>query len=245
MELQDDETALAGVREALQRVPRMNAAGAPLTLSFADGALIIKGEVPDVAVKRRALDAAASVDEVGEIVDRLTVAPAEIMGDRQIRDQFRDVLYRETAFTDFMLIAVDRGSPTVLRRPVKAAGRIEYDVDRGIVTLNGAVPSVEHKRLAGVLAWWVPGRRDVINAMRVEAGEGQAAGTLADWVKDILDRDNGLDSAAIEVVAENGSVRLFGRVASQSARDRAEFDTWYVDGVDQVINDIEIYTKPR
>ena len=232
--------ALAGVREALQRVPRMNGAGAPLTLSFADGALIIKGEVPDVAVKRHAIHAAASVDDVGVIVDRLTVAPAEILGDRQIRDQFRDVLYREPAFTDFMLIAVDRGSPTVLRRPVEAGGRIEYDVDRGIVTLNGAVPSVEHKRLAGVLAWWVPGRRDVVNAMTVEDGVGQAAGTLADWVKEILDRDEALDAAAITVAAENGTVRLSGRVASESDRDQAEFDAWYVDGVDQVINNIEI-----
>ena len=235
--------ALAEVREALQSVPRMNGAGAPLALSIADGALIIKGEVPDVAVKRRALDAAVSVEAVGDIVDRLTVAPTEIMGDRQIRDHFRDVLYREPGFADFMLIAVDRGSPTVLRRPVEAAGRIEYDVDRGIVTLDGSVPSVEHKRLAGVLAWWVPGRRDVVNAITVEDGDGQAAGTLADWVKDILDRDDRLDAAAIEVVAQNGAVRLFGRVASERDRNQAEFDAWYVDGVDRVVNDIDINSE--
>lgn len=39
------------------------------------------------------------------------------------------------------------------------------EVKKGIVTLNGEVPSLTHKRLAGVLAWWVPGTRDVVNGL--------------------------------------------------------------------------------
>jgi len=30
-------------------------------------------------------------------------------------------------------------------------------VEDGVVTLNGRVPSLSHKRLAGALAWWNPG----------------------------------------------------------------------------------------
>ncbi|NIO09735.1 MAG: BON domain-containing protein, partial [Deltaproteobacteria bacterium] len=39
------------------------------------------------------------------------------------------------------------------------AGEIEIEVENGVVVLNGHVPSMSHKRLAGVLAWWVPGSR--------------------------------------------------------------------------------------
>jgi osmotically-inducible protein OsmY len=41
-------------------------------------------------------------------------------------------------------------------------------VDGDVVTLNGQVPSLSHKRLAGVLAWWVPGVRDVVDGLAVE-----------------------------------------------------------------------------
>ena len=238
--MEQDDAALNGIREALRRIPRMDSDGAPLNLSLAGGALTIRGEVSDVAVKRQALGAAASINAVNRVVDRLTVTPGETMGDRQIRDQFRDVLYREPLFTDFMLIAADRGSPTVLRRPAEAAGRIEYDIDRGIVTLDGSVPTAEHKRLAGVLAWWVPGRRDVINTIAVETGESNDAETMAVWVKEILDRDEHLDASAIHVVAENEAIHLSGQVSSAKECDQAEFDAWYIDGVESVINAITI-----
>ena len=42
---------------------------------------------------------------------------------------------------------------------------INVEVANGVVTLNGEVPSLTHKRLVGVLAWWVPGSRDVINGL--------------------------------------------------------------------------------
>ena len=45
------------------------------------------------------------------------------------------------------------------------SGSIVIEVKKGIVTLNGEVPSLTHKRLAGVLAWWVPGTRDVVNGL--------------------------------------------------------------------------------
>ena len=43
--------------------------------------------------------------------------------------------------------------------------RLTWKSANGVVTLNGEVPSLSHKRLAGVLAWWVPGTRDVINGL--------------------------------------------------------------------------------
>ena len=46
------------------------------------------------------------------------------------------------------------------------------DRDRGQTgrhpILNGRMPGLASKRLAGVLAWWVPGARDVVNGIAVE-----------------------------------------------------------------------------
>jgi hypothetical protein len=36
-------------------------------------------------------------------------------------------------------------------------------VNNGVVLLDDHVNGLTQKRLAGVLAWWVPGNRDVIN----------------------------------------------------------------------------------
>jgi osmotically-inducible protein OsmY len=40
-------------------------------------------------------------------------------------------------------------------------------VTDGVVLLEGHVISQSHLRFAGALAWWTPGRRDVINALEV------------------------------------------------------------------------------
>jgi osmotically-inducible protein OsmY len=44
-------------------------------------------------------------------------------------------------------------------------------VKEGVVTLDGEVSSLAHKRLCGVLAWWVPGSRDVVNGLEVRVDE--------------------------------------------------------------------------
>ena len=45
------------------------------------------------------------------------------------------------------------------------AGEIEISVADGVIVLEGHVISRSHRRFAGVLAWWTPGRRDVVNSL--------------------------------------------------------------------------------
>ena len=47
------------------------------------------------------------------------------------------------------------------------------------------------------------------------------------------------DASQIRVGVRGRTVRLTGWVPSASARDAAEWDAWYVFGVDDVINEIE------
>ena len=53
------------------------------------------GEVDHIAGKKLALEAAARVPGVANIVDRLRVRPPTPMGDGEIRDKVRDALLEE------------------------------------------------------------------------------------------------------------------------------------------------------
>jgi osmotically-inducible protein OsmY len=126
------------------------------------------------------------------------------------------------------------------RPPAARRGAIAFSVEDGVVTLNGDVPGLAHKRLAGVLAWWVPGSRDVINGMGVLPPEADSDDEIADSVRMALEKDPFVDASQIRVGVKNSAVTLAGIVPSVSERDMAEFDAWYVFGVDRVDNRIEV-----
>jgi osmotically-inducible protein OsmY len=46
---------------------------------------------------------------------------------------------------------------------------IELYVENGVITLDGTVPSLAHKKLAGEIAHHVAGARGVVNAINVES----------------------------------------------------------------------------
>src|SRR5512132_47851 len=70
-----------------------------------------------------------------------------------------------------------------------ARGQIDIEVEHGVVTLNGSLPSLAAKRLAGVLAWWVPGVRDVVNGIAVDPPEEDAPIQIEEAVRIALDKD--------------------------------------------------------
>jgi osmotically-inducible protein OsmY len=128
-----------------------------------------------------------------------------------------------------------------VREPLEARGAIEVEIEDGVVTLNGQVPGLDDKRLAGVLAWWVPGSRDVINGIAVEPPEDDSDDAILEAVRLVLEKDPFVDASEIRVGVRNALVRLTGLVPSEAERDMAEFDAWYVFGVDRVDNRIEAH----
>ncbi len=48
---------------------------------------------------------------------------------------------------------------------------VEVHVEEGVVILRGSVPDIEHKRLAGEIAWKVCGVVDVVNELLSGAAE--------------------------------------------------------------------------
>ena len=160
-------TPVEAVRVALAADARIGLARHPVALAFEDGVLTMEGELEGVAAKKLALERAAASPGVRFVVDRLRVAPARSMGDAEIRDHVRDALLGEPALEACALRVRVGQAVWAVREPARAAGALTVSVREGVVTLDGEVPSLSHKRLAGVLAWWVPGSRDVVNGMEV------------------------------------------------------------------------------
>ena len=162
------------------------------------------------------------------------------MTDAEVRDHLCHSLLEEPVFRGCALSSRRDGDAEALREPPGAVGRIEVEVADDVVTLSGEVPSLAHKRLAGVFAWWVPGTRDVVDGLEVVPAEEDDEGELADAVRIALEKDPLVDATGIAVAARGSVVALDGSVPSVVQRDIAEADAWYVFGVDEVLNRLQV-----
>jgi osmotically-inducible protein OsmY len=236
-----DAPLIAHVREALRADARLADEQAAIGLRMEADALVMEGEVSSVVTKKLALERAAACPGVAGIVDRVRTRPARRMDDAAILRLVLDALAEELAFAEFTIRARDRGRPAgTAQWPSEVPGVIEVDVDDGVVTLDGRVPGLDHKRLAGVLAWWVPGSRDVINGIGVEPPEEDNDGALVDAVRIALEKDPLVSAGQVRVHARDWVVTLTGLVSDDAEREMAEMDAWYVFAVDRVENQIEI-----
>lgn len=209
-----------------------------LSVRLVGGRLEIDGELPNVAAKRLILKRAADIPGVSSVVDRLHVAPVRPMADADIGDELLRALLDEPAFSILEIREKARGRTAVVRTPCKCAGVIEYEARDGVALLSGEVPGLGHKRLAGVIAWGVPGTRDVVNKITVMPTEEDSDEAILDAVWLALEKNAKLDSARLRVTVSDRAVTLAGHVSSEDAKERAERTAWYVDGVTQVVNRI-------
>jgi osmotically-inducible protein OsmY len=93
--------------------------------------------------------------------------------------------------------------------------------------------------VAGVLAWWTPGCRDVLNGLKVVPPESDNDDEIADAVRLVLEMDPVLPRAEeIALRVRGRAVTLEGVVPSEEQRRRAESDAWFVLGVEKVVNRI-------
>jgi osmotically-inducible protein OsmY len=231
------EKALTAIRSEKRIGPHFK----PTLLEIeADGTATIQAEVDTIAVKRLALERLAATKGVSAIVDRLRVKPALVMSDDGILDHLRKTYSADPAFTALKIQEREGGKLKLVRDAPEARGEIEIEAKKGVVILNGRVPGLASKRLAGVLAWWVPGSRDVVNGIAVEPPEEDAPIRIEEAVKIALDKDPFVDASQVRVGVRHRTVRLTGSVRSREARDAAEWDAWYVFGVDDVINELAV-----
>ena len=229
------------VRAAFEREPRINLHKFPVEMEFSDGVLTLEGEAEHIASKKLSLELAIVVQRVTGIVDRLRVTPATRMGDGAILDAVRDALLQETTLMNCSILLVRKGQLETVRAVTdEPHGSIRVSVNDGVVLLDDHVTGLTQKRLAGVLAWWVPGSRDVINGMEVVPSQPDSDEEMAKAVRIVLKKDPFVNEDRIRVGAQRSIVTLEGDVPSEPQKEMAEFDAWYVFGVDQVSNRLEI-----
>lgn len=210
-----------------------------------DGSVTVEAEVPSVSVKKLALERIGAVPGVDGIVDRLHVAPASKMGDGEIRAHLRNAFLEDPSFKRFDIRERRHGSfQNVQGGLPQTYGSLDIEVTDGIVTLNGRVPGLESKRLAGLLAWWIPGTRDVVNGIEVDPPEDDSPDHVAEALRIAFDKDPFIDANRIAVRVSGFVVTLTGFVPREIERERAESDAWCLQGVNDVVNEIKVAGRP-
>jgi osmotically-inducible protein OsmY len=232
------------IRAAFERDTRINLHRFPISLSFDGEDLVLTGDVENVAAKKLSVAIAATIAGPTGLVDRLRVVPANQMADQEIRDHVIKILLEEPALEHCLIHSRLPRSLESHRTAIPAPiGTIVVLVNDGVVTLNGEVPSLSHKRLAGVLAWWVPGCRDVINGLEEvppEQDNQDNDNELTDAVRLALEKDPFVNASKIRVTTKDWIVTLAGLAPNQTMKQMAERDAWYVLGVKEVVNRLQI-----
>ena len=235
------ETITRQIHGLLERERRINLHRFPIHISNADGVAVLEGEVGDIAAKKLAIELAASVSDVRGVVDRLRVAPGERRGDGAIRDSFARLLLEAAEFRNCTIRAYTNERTEVLREGNgDSVGDIEISIENGVISLEGHVISVPHRLFAGVLAWWTPGRCDVINALDLKPSYEETDEEVAEALRIVLEADPAVDAAQIRPTCRDWVVTLEGSVPSEEQKRRAEMDAWYVSGVERVENRLAI-----
>lgn len=133
------DAILKQIQSALEHEPRVNIHSHPIHIGFSNGALVVEGEVQNVAAKKRALQLAGAVNGVRSL---LLTEPTLQNCTLRIRAKGQIESLHEVA-------GEMGGDPS---------GAIVVSVEEGVITLDGQVISLSHKRLAGVLAWCMRSR---------------------------------------------------------------------------------------
>jgi osmotically-inducible protein OsmY len=229
------------VHAALERESRVNLHRHPVRIESADGTVTLEGEVADVAAKQLALQLAGAVQGVRSVVDRLRVAPGERRGDGAVRDSAARLLLQQPELRGCSLTVRTNERIEVLHRVAEdPAGEIQLSVTDGVVLLEGHVISQSHRRFAGAVAWWTPGRRDVINALEVRPAYEDRDDEVAEVMRLVLEADPEVDADQIRTNCNGKVVFLDGTVPNDQQKRRAEQDAWSLAPIRGVVNRLEI-----
>ena len=124
----DSEAALEEVLRALRREPRVDLDHQPISLTFANGELLLSGEVGDIAAKRLAVERAAGAPSVTAVLDELRVRLAESIPEDEIYDLSRRALVEERALTGCTIREHIRRQFQIVHTPLTGVGRVDLSV---------------------------------------------------------------------------------------------------------------------
>lgn len=221
------------IRAGLEHEPAVNLHENEVEVVDGDEIRLV-GRVRDIETKRKALRVARERGGTPRIHDELRLDAGEEVPDDQLADKVQQTLNNDADFRD---IPVSRD--TEARLSPEGYGVLVSTHD-GVVRLEGRLPSLNHRRIAEVLSWWVPGAADVENRVGIHPPEEDNDGEISEAVRLIIERDPALDANEINAKVRDAEVTLAGRAASSEQAERAERDCWFLPGVHEVHNHLEV-----
>lgn len=178
-----------------------------------EGVLILSGSVDNILAKQRATQVAEEVKGVRYVINNIEVTPPR-REDDVLRKQIRHALASDAA-TEFY--------------------EFDVSVNDGIVTLSGAVDSMQERWLAERVAKGIKGVQEVYNQVVVEnVSKDRSDDQIREEVRSRLQWDVRVDPSDIDVAVKDGKVSLSGTVLSARDKSLAATLAWVtgVNGVD-------------
>jgi len=179
--------------------------------------------VENIIAKRKIRRIAMRLLGHADFEDHLYLDTGGQRRDKALLDAVVDALSQEPAFRDVRVYA---GRPDKPQDPQWIA----VDVKGCVITLDGELGSLSHRRLAEVTCWWVPGTGNVHNHLRVIPPEKDADDEITDAVLMVLEKDPLLHAENITPVTHANIVTLKGLVHNREQARMAEYDCWYIPG---------------
>jgi osmotically-inducible protein OsmY len=223
---------LEDIRSALER--ELGPALEQADVRREDDVIRLHGTVLDIEAKRKALQIAADAAGTRRIRNALRLRGHSDVGDGRIAALLDEALRTDSAF---------RGIPVDCDRrpqPDRNGDWISLHAEHGVVRLDGEAPVAQARHLAEVMAWWTPGVVDVDNRLHVHPPETDNDGEIADVVRLVFDKDLAIDAETINVLVRDSIVTLGGHAASSEQAARAERNCWFVPGVHDVRNQLQV-----
>ncbi len=240
MTISNPEQLLTKINQALQSETRIDIDDLSLQLSVDDGALVLNGWVDNIKMKRIAANVATrAVMDGCPVVDHLQVRGGTA-GELELRDEIVSILSAENMFSDHTITIEAGEHRDTIHRGASDAGQIDIHVDSGTAILKGQVKSLGHRRFAEVLVWWTAGCERVINMLEVVPPQEDNDNQITDVVRMVLEKDPLVRAAQLRVGTAAAVVEMRGLVASEEERELALRDAWYVPGVWDVVDHIEV-----
>ncbi len=209
------------VKEALDWEPSLDPRA--INVSVKDGIVTLTGSVPSYPEKHVAEKAAGLIRGVKAVACELDVAlPAfNSRSDQEIARAAADAIAWNTLL---------------------ANAKIQVFVDKGRVTLEGAVNWNYQRQSADRSVRYLAGVRDVNNHIVVKPIAEQVA--VKSQIQAALIRNARLDAERIVVEVRGDRVILSGNVQSWIERDEAERAAWASPGVGEVDNELIVSLVP-
>lgn len=195
------------------------------------GEVTLTGEVPSEETRRLAAAITQDTSGVTAVHNNLTVNP----GARGNQDVAQ--LGDRVADLEIKTLVIDQlaRSPELKDRP------LAVQVNKKVVTLDGAVDTPGQKRAAEQIALQVPGVQGLAGQLTVAnaaATPETADDKLARRVEFELYSTRALPLQSVQIRSQDGTVILTGPVTSRAEKLLAERVTQSVDGVKRVVNNL-------